>query len=311
MIVGIDHIELEFLDGSNPPDFILAKFIDKCELTPGAAAVHCKAGLGRTGSCIGAYMMKHFRFTAEEAIGWMRIVRPGMVIGPQQQWMRDMQTRMWQEGEIFYAKLTNAVNNLPLPALSGTGSSRSTPRSSVGSIPKSQQQFQSQYSDLPAMEEKSSAGQRSGSTDNGNDTSTDGKAQGDLLRIRREQQHKNHFPIEPSLTSVSMKVSSHAPSTLRTTGSTSSAKTATNTMTNGSRPTTPGNAKLFHNGATEHTSASGRILRTPTNKASSPIQVSTAVTINTNAAKADGSGTTPPSSGKSSSFSAFFGSWRS
>jgi cell division cycle 14 len=76
---GIDHIELEFLDGSNPPDFILAKFIDKCEQTPGAVAVHCKAGLGRTGSCIGAYIMKHFRFTAEEIIGWMRIVRPGMV----------------------------------------------------------------------------------------------------------------------------------------------------------------------------------------------------------------------------------------
>jgi cell division cycle 14 len=43
--------------------------------------VHCKAGLGRTGSCIGAYVMKHYRFTAEELIGWIRIARPGSIIG--------------------------------------------------------------------------------------------------------------------------------------------------------------------------------------------------------------------------------------
>jgi protein-tyrosine phosphatase len=46
---GIDHMDLYFLDGSNPPENILTKFIAKCEETPGAVAVHCKAGLGRTG----------------------------------------------------------------------------------------------------------------------------------------------------------------------------------------------------------------------------------------------------------------------
>ena len=36
--------------------------------------VSCKflAGLGRTGSLIGCYLMKHFRFSAAEAIAWMR-----------------------------------------------------------------------------------------------------------------------------------------------------------------------------------------------------------------------------------------------
>ena len=29
-------------------------------------------------------MMKHYGFTANECIGWLRVARPGSVIGPQQ-----------------------------------------------------------------------------------------------------------------------------------------------------------------------------------------------------------------------------------
>ena len=96
---GIDHLDLYYLDGSVPPPELLFRFIQKCEETSGAIAVHCKAGLGRTGTCIGCYVMKHYQFTAEEIIGWLRVARPGSIIGPQQQFMKDMQARMWKEGE--------------------------------------------------------------------------------------------------------------------------------------------------------------------------------------------------------------------
>lgn len=102
---GIDHNDMYFLDGSNPPDPLLAKFIHNAEQTPGVVAVHCKAGLGRTGCCIGCYMMKHFRLTGEELIGWLRIVRPGSIIGPQQQYMREMQPRMWREGDVMRQRI--------------------------------------------------------------------------------------------------------------------------------------------------------------------------------------------------------------
>lgn len=45
--------------------------------------------------------MKHYRFTAAEVIGWMRICRPGMVIGPQQHFLQDVEQKMWYEGDMM------------------------------------------------------------------------------------------------------------------------------------------------------------------------------------------------------------------
>ncbi|RHZ41734.1 hypothetical protein DYB26_003908 [Aphanomyces astaci] len=91
---GIDHLDLYYPDGTNAPMNILKQFIEASERTPGAVAVHCKAGLGRTGTCIGCYMMKHEQFTAREVIGWLRLCRPGSVIGPQQDFMEEVQDFM-------------------------------------------------------------------------------------------------------------------------------------------------------------------------------------------------------------------------
>lgn len=86
---GFDHKDLFFADGSIPTDSIVRKFLKISENTSGAIAVHCKAGLGRTGSLIGCYIMKHYHLTAHETIAWIRICRPGSVIGHQQRWLED------------------------------------------------------------------------------------------------------------------------------------------------------------------------------------------------------------------------------
>nr|XP_033341404.1 dual specificity protein phosphatase CDC14B-like isoform X2 [Megalopta genalis] len=84
---GFEHKDLFFVDGSTPTDSIMRQFLKIAENASGAVAVHCKAGLGRTGSLIGCYIMKHYHLTAHETIAWIRICRPGSVVGHQQQWL--------------------------------------------------------------------------------------------------------------------------------------------------------------------------------------------------------------------------------
>ncbi|XP_043078999.1 dual specificity protein phosphatase CDC14AB isoform X5 [Puntigrus tetrazona] len=101
---GFDHYDLFFVDGSTPSDAITRRFLHVCESTDGAVAVHCKAGLGRTGTLIGCYLMKHYRFTAAEAIAWIRVCRPGSIIGPQQHYLEEKQASLWAHGDIHRSK---------------------------------------------------------------------------------------------------------------------------------------------------------------------------------------------------------------
>eukprot|EP01017_Pseudomicrothorax_dubius_P038142 TRINITY_DN5679_c0_g1_i1.p1 TRINITY_DN5679_c0_g1~~TRINITY_DN5679_c0_g1_i1.p1 ORF type:complete len:278 (+),score=39.85 TRINITY_DN5679_c0_g1_i1:360-1193(+) len=91
---GIRHLDLYFPDGSCPDQQIVAQFLRECENEPGAIAVHCKAGLGRTGTLIACYAMKHYGFNAAHFIGWIRLCRPGSILGPQQQFLIEQQETM-------------------------------------------------------------------------------------------------------------------------------------------------------------------------------------------------------------------------
>jgi len=109
---GFQHEDLFFIDGSTPTDEILQKFLTICEESPGAIAVHCKAGLGRTGSLIGCYMMKHWKWTAMETIAWLRVCRPGSIIGHQQEWMIEKEPEMWKQGD-YFRKINKNVSKYP------------------------------------------------------------------------------------------------------------------------------------------------------------------------------------------------------
>ncbi|KAF9540642.1 Dual specificity protein phosphatase cdc14a [Mortierella hygrophila] len=95
---GIEHVDMIYPDGTCPPWYIVERFFEVCERVAmdhgGVVAVHCMAGLGRTGTLIGAYLMRHFDMTARETIAFLRLMRPGSVVGPQQNWLAENEWRI-------------------------------------------------------------------------------------------------------------------------------------------------------------------------------------------------------------------------
>ena len=84
---GLQHHHLEFEDCTCPPDSVVLAFFRIVDAAPGIVAVHCHAGLGRTGTLIALHLIRSRGFTAREAMGWLRVMRPGSVIGEQQHYL--------------------------------------------------------------------------------------------------------------------------------------------------------------------------------------------------------------------------------
>lgn len=117
--LGIEHIDMIFDDGTCPPLSLVKKFIRLAHRVITKQnrniAVHCKAGLGRTGCLIGVYLIYRYGFTANDLIAYMRFMRPGMVVGPQQHWLHINQgdfRRWWWEDQ-FKEKLAQAMPATP------------------------------------------------------------------------------------------------------------------------------------------------------------------------------------------------------
>ncbi|KAK1244956.1 hypothetical protein MKX08_004585 [Trichoderma sp. CBMAI-0020] len=136
--MGIQHIDMIFDDGTCPPLSMVRKFIRMAHETitvkKRGVAVHCKAGLGRTGCLIGAYLIYRHGFTANEVISFMRFMRPGMVVGPQQHWLHLNQgtfREWWIEERIerklrreFAAAAAAGGHQVPSTPMRATKSSR-------------------------------------------------------------------------------------------------------------------------------------------------------------------------------------------
>ena len=91
---GFRHHELYFSDGSVPSARIVEQFLHIMATAQGAVAVHCKAGLGRTGTLACCYIMRQYGLTAREAMAWVRIARPGSVVGPQQHYLERIEAQI-------------------------------------------------------------------------------------------------------------------------------------------------------------------------------------------------------------------------
>ena len=88
---GIRHYDLYFDDGSCPNNDLIERFYKIIETEYGAVAVHCKAGLGRTGTIVATYAIRKYRYPATAFIAWCRICRPGSIVGRQQNFLLDFE----------------------------------------------------------------------------------------------------------------------------------------------------------------------------------------------------------------------------
>jgi cell division cycle 14 len=82
--VGIRCIQIELEEGAIPSASDILSFLDAVAAADGAVAVHCTKGLGRTGTMAAVHLMVAYGFAAREAIAWIRVVRPGSIVGAQQ-----------------------------------------------------------------------------------------------------------------------------------------------------------------------------------------------------------------------------------
>ena len=84
---------MEFADGTSPSNIHMIDFMkileSELDAREGAVFVHCRAGLGRSGTMICLYLMYKHGFGPKEAIAWVRLCRPGSVVGFQQQFVVD------------------------------------------------------------------------------------------------------------------------------------------------------------------------------------------------------------------------------
>lgn len=86
-VEGIQHVCLRLVDDW-PTEAQVAEFVRAVDAAPKVAVV---GDISRTGTLVARYLMQRYAFTGREALGWLRIVRPGSVVGAHQQKLLEFQ----------------------------------------------------------------------------------------------------------------------------------------------------------------------------------------------------------------------------
>jgi cell division cycle 14 len=118
---GLEFFDLHFEDCSAPSPETVRKFFDICDKhADGQLAIHCLAGLGRTGTLIALWMMRYHHFKARSAIAWLRLMRPGSIIGEQQQFLESCQgATHGPDNTMVLAQAEEGVRRVDEPRTSG------------------------------------------------------------------------------------------------------------------------------------------------------------------------------------------------
>lgn len=192
-------------DGTCPPWFIVRHFLAICEDViekGGVIAVHCKAGLGRTGTLIAVYLMKTYGMTAREVIAYMRLMRPGSVVGPQQNWLEENESRIlsW-----YYGTSSNMI--------SPVGASASSPI--IGATPATDYEQVFSRANSSGLESTWSEAENSDDDDDDDDDDEDdddedreGMDAGQKLALANLISHHDNASSSESLMTMDMDVGS-------------------------------------------------------------------------------------------------------
>lgn len=98
---GIAHRNLFMMDGHIPSPkqiFEFCKIADRVLFQEGGRlAVHCMAGLGRTGTMIAIYLIYKYRVEAVHVIAYLRMMRPGSILAIQTGFLQNIQYLLRRE----------------------------------------------------------------------------------------------------------------------------------------------------------------------------------------------------------------------
>jgi cell division cycle 14 len=125
---GIRVIDIPCPENCRPPDAAVAAFVRAVGAAAGAVAVHCATGRAQTGALAALHLMRAHGFTAREAMGWVRIMRPGSVVGEQQHFLCDV-------GDALI-RLRQRAGRGKLAAAAAAGRARVAARTSLSPVPE-------------------------------------------------------------------------------------------------------------------------------------------------------------------------------